>query len=273
VATAIVVDSRSSLALEFTLRYMLRVMPKSWVFVLVHTRGMRDWVRDTFGAVLLAGKLHAWELGVGADSGLRRACWDFSTGEHSVIATATSRPGVVWPNNSWALQGVQTVPEFYAAIPTEKYLIFQTDSALCENSVQRVYDFFPTDYIGAVWPWGVDQKGGGKISVGNGGLSLRTKSVMLRILDKFGTGTVIEKAEDLFLSSHVSAVGGRLATVEEAGKFCVETMINDDTPVGFHKPWAFVGAENLRHLSKHCPVVLEYARLANYSLSHIQQKG
>jgi hypothetical protein len=62
--------------------------------------------------------------------------------------------------------------------PAEHILIFQGDSIICANSVRSVEDFFEWDLIGApIVP---------KYGVGyNGGLSLRKRTTMLRVLDKF----------------------------------------------------------------------------------------
>jgi hypothetical protein len=62
--------------------------------------------------------------------------------------------------------------------PAEHVLIFQADSILCANSVRSVEDFFEWDFIGApIKP---------ELGIGyNGGLSLRKRSTMLRVLDEF----------------------------------------------------------------------------------------
>lgn len=62
--------------------------------------------------------------------------------------------------------------------PAEHVLIFQADSVLCANSVRSVEDFFEWDLIGApIKP---------QLGIGyNGGLSLRKRRTMLRVLDEF----------------------------------------------------------------------------------------
>ena len=59
--------------------------------------------------------------------------------------------------------------------PAEQILLFQSDSVLCSNSVRSVEDFFEYDYIGApIHPhWGRGF---------NGGLSLRRRSTIMRVL-------------------------------------------------------------------------------------------
>jgi hypothetical protein len=62
--------------------------------------------------------------------------------------------------------------------PAEHILVFQSDSILCANAVRSVEDFFEYDLIGApIHPrWGAGF---------NGGLSLRRRSTMLRVLEEF----------------------------------------------------------------------------------------
>ena len=45
---------------------------------------------------------------------------------------------------------------FYEIIPTEMFLIFQTDSMICERDRHIIYEFMEYDYVGAPWnhpPW------------------------------------------------------------------------------------------------------------------------
>ncbi len=62
--------------------------------------------------------------------------------------------------------------------PAEHILMFQTDSILCANAARSVEDFFEWDFIGAPI---VKQYGEGF----NGGLSLRKRSTILRVLEEF----------------------------------------------------------------------------------------
>ncbi|CZS93694.1 hypothetical protein WAI453_001172 [Rhynchosporium graminicola] len=62
--------------------------------------------------------------------------------------------------------------------PVEHVLIFQSDSMLCANAARSVDDFFEYDMIGA--PVSIDAGVGYK-----GGLSLRKRSTILRVLDDY----------------------------------------------------------------------------------------
>jgi hypothetical protein len=62
----------------------------------------------------------------------------------------------------------------YEIIPTENFLIFQTDTLINPKYKDLIYEFINYDYVGA--PWIINNQ------VGNGGLSLRKKSKMIDII-------------------------------------------------------------------------------------------
>lgn len=62
--------------------------------------------------------------------------------------------------------------------PWEHILIFQSDSMICSNSARSVEDFFEYDFIGAP----IDPRYGAGY---NGGLSLRKRSTILRVLENY----------------------------------------------------------------------------------------
>lgn len=89
--------------------------------------------------------------------------------------------GLFFPN--WdSVSNFLTTPWLWNDLaPADHVLIFQSDSVLCANSVRSVEDFFEYDYVGApIAP---------ELGVGyNGGLSLRKRSTMLRVLEEFQWG-------------------------------------------------------------------------------------
>lgn len=118
-------------------------------------------------------------------------------------------------------------------IPTEMFLIVQTDSMLCGAGIKGLDKFMKYDYVGAPWK---DTN-----TVGNGGFSLRRKSVMKRIVDKCSRTMKegVPHNEDGFFSVGCDEVPVKKPSVEEAKEFAVETMYNDKAPVGLHKTWYF----------------------------------
>jgi len=116
-------------------------------------------------------------------------------------------------------------------IPTEMFLIMQTDSILCRGKGHILKDFMKYDYVGA--PWSHSEHTG---NVGNGGLSLRRKSKMLEILEKCPIG---EHQEDGFFSSGCDAVKPYKPTAEEAARFSIESIYAPES-FGVHKPWLHI---------------------------------
>ena len=78
--------------------------------------------------------------------------------------------------------------EFWEKFSGEKLLVYQEDSMLFHNKIEPFLKF---DYVGAPWPVNQDDNSYG---VGNGGFSLRSKSKMLKCIEKI-------KPEDLKLGS------------------------------------------------------------------------
>ena len=130
---------------------------------------------------------------------------------------------------------------FWKAIKHEKILIFQTDSVLCSNSKFRVEDFLQFDFVGA--PWKVrDKEFNGR--VGNGGLSLRTKSVMIHLLETYPPHEQLEELrnlnEDCYLNKFIALLPGvHLPTYRIAKRFAMETDLyglhGHDISAGVHR--------------------------------------
>jgi hypothetical protein len=141
--------------------------------------------------------------------------------------------------------------DFWLSMPFENILIFQTDAVLIDGNLD---EFLNYDYVGAPWNknqhWRVD----GPITVvnsrkgithraptyhltGNGGLSLRKRSAMIRGLRNVNFRRT---NEDYFFSVHCRQFIN-ISPPEIAMRFAVETVFCPDT-VGFHACW--------KHLSK-----------------------
>jgi hypothetical protein len=147
----------------------------------------------------------------------------------------------------WPLANeVQVRPELYLAIPTPRYLVFQTDGLLCADaplneSALAAYDAFA--FVGAPWPPGwsthpLHASGTADAVGGNGGFSLRDKAVMQRVVHAVPWDG---ENEDAWLSRHALAAGGRLPPLAAAGAFSFEGLFVTPHALGFHKPWTAVG--------------------------------
>ena len=117
---------------------------------------------------------------------------------------------------------------FYDNIPTETFLIFQTDSMIFSKNKHYIYRFLQYDYVGAPWPHLNNQ-------IGNGEFSLRKKSKMIEILEKEEIPDDLNYPEDLFfaLPKNVSLYK---PSIEEAKYFSFECEFFSDT-FACHQPW------------------------------------
>ena len=130
--------------------------------------------------------------------------------------------------------------EFYQHIPTEIFLIFQTDTMICNKD--KLNEFLDYDYVGAPWSWlGSEKKGG------NGGLSLRRKSKMLEKIRQ--CKNTEDEYEDMYFSNSCGNLN--FPKYEKAKRFSVETVYNDDS-FGIHKPWSYLSEEQLQVISQKC---------------------
>jgi hypothetical protein len=119
---------------------------------------------------------------------------------------------------------------FYDYIPTEIFLVFQTDSIIIPKYAHLINSFLQYDYVGA--PWIRNKR------VGNGGFSLRRKSKMLEIIEKVPYKPGLGE-DEYFALAPLNLIK---PSFEKAKLFSVETVFNEVT-FGCHKPWKHEGAE------------------------------
>ena len=113
--------------------------------------------------------------------------------------------------------------EFWKTVKGDKVFTFQLDSILLRSGIDEFLDY---DYIGA--PWRKPKEGS---YVGNGGLSLRTRNVMLEISVTNKIKEVIW--EDIYFVKHLKGKG--VPDVDTASKFSMEDVYSSN-PLGVHYP-------------------------------------
>ena len=118
---------------------------------------------------------------------------------------------------------LKTNKEFYQTIPTNMFLMFQTDSILFKKNKHLIHKFLTYDYVGAPWSWN---------EVGNGGLSIRNKSKMLEIIEKEPYN---DEPEDVFFAMNKTVPLYKPSALE-ARHFSVENVYEAET-CGSHQPW------------------------------------
>jgi len=139
-----------------------------------------------------------------------------------------------------------TTLEFWNLFQGKKILIYQEDSIIFKNNIE---DFLFFDFIGAPFPKGQNDTPN---SVGNGGLSIRTKEIMKRVIQtqdiktmKFNSSTLqyIKNAgltfppEDVYFSKCMQELKiGKVADWDLSHMFSSESVLNINSFAG-HKFW------------------------------------
>lgn len=132
---------------------------------------------------------------------------------------------------------------FWKQFHGEKLLIYQEDSFLFHERIEPFLDY---DYVGAPWPKHQDDN---KLCVGNGGFSLRTKDVMIQVIEnvkmesfKLGKNTIdymkntnsfVFPEDVYFTKAMIDFKIGWVAPWEIARKFSQEA-IPSENPLGGH---------------------------------------
>jgi hypothetical protein len=119
-----------------------------------------------------------------------------------------------------------TTKEFWERIPAENILIFQTDSMLLRSGFYYYFinDILIYDFIGAPI-YHIE------FPAMNGGLSLRRKSAMLKVIDYKRYDAIHN--EDLYFCNAIQELKGTLPTKITATHFSVETIYSMGS-LGFH---------------------------------------
>jgi len=123
---------------------------------------------------------------------------------------------------------------FWNKIKEENILIFQEDSRLLREGIE---DFYEYDYIGASWDF--------YPFVGNGGLSFRHKSAMLKVLEIYNPENDIN--EDIYFAWGCNVLKLNLAPVHVANKFSCETKFHLGT-LGYHAIEKYLPLEQVNEI-------------------------
>jgi hypothetical protein len=212
--TAMILEPRQHPAMEFVLRNFLDNLDERWNILVWHGTENGEWMKAIVNASGNAERVELRNLGV-----------------VNLLPHEYSR--------------LMVSPSFIRSIPTEIFLIFQTDSMISSKYKDFIYEFIQYDYTGAPWPNG---------AVGNGGLSLRRRSKMLEIAEKGSYSPPC--GEDMFFSE--TSVTTSKPSFEQAKRFSIETVYSE-AAFGVHKAWIWTdkvteeqcpGYQELRRLNK-----------------------
>jgi len=140
--------------------------------------------------------------------------------------------------------------EFWESVKHESILIFQTDSILLNGNLE---EFLHYDYVGA--PWSNNTQVYIKGKVGNGGLSLRRRSGMIRAIEKSRQFKIttkkksVYKDEDVFFAVECQQ-NLNIAPFELSKRFACETIFHEN-PCGVHKFWRYLTQEEVEATYKY----------------------
>ena len=210
--TAIIIEPRKHKALSFVLKNALQNLDDSWNVIIMYGNKNKDFVLNIIDTDLSNYKDRITAKNLNVDN--------LTISEYNDLLTSK---------------------DFYENIPSEIFLIFQTDSVICGNNNNLLEDFMKYDYVGAPW----------KDAVGNGGFSLRRKSKVLEIISKCKRGN---ENEDVYFAN--PCISNFKPSIEKAKLFSVETLYSDKS-FGVHKPWAYLNEEELEDKIKKCSPLKE----------------
>jgi hypothetical protein len=219
--TAIILEPRKHPALEFVLNNFLENLDYNWNIIIYHGTDNIDYINN-----IITTKLN----------------------KHidRITKINLNTPNLTIQNYN----DLMVSKKFIEDIPTEIFLIFQTDSMICSQNKDLIYNFIQYDYVGAPWLEG---------DVGNGGLSLRRKSKMLEIVNNclYQPG----RPEDVYFSKGCNNIQIDKPNDLEAKLFSVENIYSEKS-FGVHKSWVLI-REPQYNMERQCYGYNELYRLNN----------
>lgn len=208
--TAVIIEPRKHKALEFVLNNFLQKLDNKWNFIIYHGTHNKTYIDNIIGKMPEEYQTRITMINMNVKN--------LTINEYSRLLTSE---------------------DFYKLIPTEVFLIFQTDSIICDNTNNAIEQFVEYDYVGAPWSDG---------QVGNGGLSLRRKTKMLEIIRSC---PYTNGAEDLYFCKECPSVPQHTPETEIAKTFSIETIMSNHS-FGVHKPWPHL-PEHMDTIKSICP--------------------
>ena len=218
--TAIIIEPREHPALEFVLENFLSNLDNKWNFIIFHGNNNKKYVYEIINNKLFKYKNKITMINLNVDN--------LSLQDYNNLLVSR---------------------DFYKNIPTDVFLIFQTDTIICSDYKDLINDYIKYDYVGA--PWKTNQK------IGNGGLSLRRKSKMLEIIDNCKYD---DKPEDVYFTLSCPNINRNVPLFEDAKRFSIETVYNDIS-FGVHKPWIHLKKNLINEKNNYCYGLNELIKL------------
>ena len=241
----VIVEPREHPALAFVVADTLGKIPPSWNVTVHHVGTNGAFLARELAGELASGRVRLHEVGAALAA------------QHVAAARFAD---TVMGNADW-----------WRAIPHDKFILMQTDSAICRRDFglwERVSQF---DYAGAPWHGAPPELHDG----GNGGFSWRGKAAALEALRRFDAtrreGEVVGN-EDVFFTQALFEMRGdtafRAAPRALCCAFSVESHVctqmeyagapaggDPERPLAVHKAWAYLDSEQYARVEGACPAM------------------
>jgi hypothetical protein len=219
-ATAVIVEPRKHKALSFVVKNVLENLSDEWNVVIYYVNFNEDFVKGLLENELkhLASRIVLVNLGLD----------NLTFKQYNMLILDAN---------------------FISKIPTETFLIFQTDSLINSRYKDLIYTFLKYDYVGAPWKNG---------EVGNGGFSLRKKSKTLEIIKRYIIPTDFDIHEDMYYSDSSNKL--YKPSFELARLFSIETVYNR-VYFGVHCAWKHHDENTVKEMCENCPGLSELISL------------
>ena len=165
--------------------------------------------------------------------------------------------------------------KFWESLAVKKVLLFQEDSLIFRHNIN---DYLEYDYLGAPWPIQYEIS---PINYGNGGFSLRSSDLMIKILKTYKTESFIPVQrvrnnmrarkiktvpEDVFFSNHIKSMNSKV-DYYVAFSFSFESLPNINA-LGCHQPWIGLKTEWMNFLDSKFKVSLHMITKLDKNFGH-----
>lgn len=228
--TAIIIEPREHKALEYVLNNFLDNLSSDWSIIVFHGNKNIDFVNQILSKMPNNKRERVSLNNLNVDN--------LTIAEYSKLFVDKS---------------------FYDKIPTEVFLVFQTDTAICSKNKDMINKYVDYDWVGAPWnPSSEWFKSSIMINIGNGGLALRRKTKMLEIIDKVKYEN--NENEDLYFARGCKTLNCKIPELELQKQFSNEMILTDES-FGIHKLWGYYNDEQLNEKYKTCPELREVKKL------------
>lgn len=222
----------------------LKYLPPTTPILFFHRAKNRDLVYNSFEDHIMSGKIRPIQIAVSGDG---------NSGEHhrGLFIRAYNR--------------FLTKLDFWESLPGENIFMFQDDSCLCGRNMYKLDLILEYDYVGGPWEdWvfdGYKHLFLGKKQGGNGGLSFRKKSAMIKLLKNkhlhpatCPSDDVDPLPEDVWFCSHPMFSELNIPSYEESKQYFNESIFYTEKPLGLHNVWEYHQSPKLEHMARTgCP--------------------